>query len=264
MRESDLDTFGELLDAVCGLLSRGAYRPNATNTALFFRALAKYDIADVRAALDAHVGDPTRGRFVPVPADLIAQIAGAAAADGRLGPEEAWATAIVAGDEAATVVWTDEMAQAWEIARTVFEAGDEVAARMAFREAYIRLVTQARAAREPLRWRASLGHDARQREAVIQAAVATGRLARSELDDVPRLDAPVPTPLLARLGAMLGMQSMADRSREKLRETADELRTITAEMAIDTTERDRMRQVKAEIAQQANAYATAIAPQRPT
>lgn len=180
MREPDFAEFGGMLDAVCGLLSRGTYVPNATNTALWFRALAAYDIATVRAGFDGHVKDPQRGRFVPTPADIVAQIVGAAAADGRPGPEEAWAIAVQATDEARTVVWTDEIAQAWGMAQPVLQKGDDVGARMTFREVYNRLVTDAReAGRKPM-WTASLGDDKEQRDIAMQRAWRAGLLPKPE------------------------------------------------------------------------------------
>lgn len=182
MREADFEAFGDLLDAVCGLLSRGQYTPSGMNTALWFRALAAHDLATVRRAFDAHVKDPQRGRFVPVPADILAQIEGAAADDGRPGPEEAWALAIKARDESATVVWTEEAAQAWELARGVLQLGDEVGARVAFREAYQRAVTAAREVRRPVAWSVSLGFDAEARGVALRAAVQAGRLAAPEAE----------------------------------------------------------------------------------
>lgn len=193
MRESDFSEFSEMLDAVCGLLSRGAYRPNATNTALWFRALAAHPLATVRAGFDAHVTDPDRGRFVPTPADILAKIQGAEQDDGRPGPEEAWAISIAANDEQQTLVWTEEMAQAWGVAAPVLQAGDEVGARMAFREAYNRIVESARRARQPVVWSASLGLDKDRRLGPLNAAVEAGRLKAS---DLPALPPPAGTPLL--------------------------------------------------------------------
>lgn len=175
MIDSDFKEFSGLLDAVCGLLSRGAYVPNATNSALFFRALRAHPLPAVRAAFDAHVSDSQRGRFVPVPADLLAQLQSVAANDGRLGPEEAWAMVMSGRDEADTVVWTDEIAQAWAIAKVVHES-DEVGGRMAFREAYARLVADARTAGGPVEWRVFEGFDAGRRIEAVKAAVAIGRV----------------------------------------------------------------------------------------
>lgn len=176
MREADFDAFSTMLDAVCSLLSRGAYVPSSTNTALFFRSLARYELAQVRSAFDAHVSDPQRGRFVPVPADLIAQIEGAASSDGRPGAEEAWAIAIASRDENATVVWTAEIALAWGVCQPVIQAGDEVGARMAFREAYLRLIAESRATGEPVAWNTSLGHDPASHQAAEERAADLGRI----------------------------------------------------------------------------------------
>lgn len=185
MRESDFAHFGQMLDAVCSLLSRGAHVPNATSTALWFRALAAYDLAQVRAAFDAHVADPQRGRFVPTPADLIAQIEGAASDDGRPGAEEAWSIAVRAEDEAATVVWTAEIAEAWGIAHPVAHAGDKIGARMAFREAYERLVEAARRERRQVAWSPSLGTDAAARDRAISEAVERGLLSAQAYPTLP-------------------------------------------------------------------------------
>jgi len=203
MRDTDFDSFGQLLDAVCSLLSRGSYTPNATNSALFFRSLSEYSLDAVRAGFDAHVKDPQRGRFVPMPADMIAQIEGLVADDGRPGADEAWAVAIRAADENATVVWTEEIAKAWGIARAVFDAGDEVGARVAFREAYNRLTDEARRARRPAKWDASLGFEPSGRASAIQEAVAIGRL---PAPDRYLLEGPAtsdePSPVLGELFAL--------------------------------------------------------------
>jgi hypothetical protein len=210
MVEADFTEFSELLDAVCSLLSRGAYVPNGTNTALFFRALQDHPINAVRDAFEAHVKDPQRGRFVPTPADVIAQLLGATENDGRRGTEEAWAMSLQAADEAVTLVRTDEMAMAWGVAQPVFALGDKVGARMAFREAYERLVAEARKARQPVRWLVSEGHDKRLRADVVRAAVADGRLSQWELQALP---APPVQPLLELVGGTeLSRESEAERT----------------------------------------------------
>jgi hypothetical protein len=173
MHQHDFDPFCQLLDDVWGIKGQPL---TAGQKAIYFRALAGHSLEAVRGGLDAHVKDPDRGRFLPMPADVIAQIAGAAAADGRPGPEEAWAAALQGRDEAATIVWTEEMSQAWGIASPVLCAGDEVGARMAFKEAYQRLVAEARTAGCLPRWSASLGHDPEQRARALTEAVAAGRL----------------------------------------------------------------------------------------
>src|SRR5262245_18509616 len=62
--------------------------------------------------------------------------------DGRPLVEEAFA--MLPRTEAESVVWTEEMRQAFGSARALFAARDHVAARMAFKERYVQLVQRAR------------------------------------------------------------------------------------------------------------------------
>lgn len=98
--------------------------------------------------------------------------------DGRPGAEEAWA--MMPFDEAQSVVWSDEMAQAFGVCGPLLDQGEKVAARMAFKESYTRLCAEARDAGRTVRWTPSLGHDPRGRAAVLVSAVETGRLAYSQ------------------------------------------------------------------------------------
>lgn len=248
MRKADFDEFCELLDAVCGLLSRGSYTPSAANSALWFRALQEHSLDVVRAAFDAHVKDPQRGRFVPTPADVIAQIAGFADADGRPGPEEAWAMSVLARDESETVVWTAEMAAAWGISLSVLDLGDDVGARMAFKEAYARLVDEARRCRTPVSWSASLGHDASRRSLAVGSAVALGRLPASDLDALP-----APRGMLLLESEQSGIP---EHIQEKMRELR-ELLTVPrpAGPSRDVLAKKETAAKKASVAQAVRAYA---------
>ncbi|MDO6385601.1 hypothetical protein [Uliginosibacterium sp. 31-12] len=98
-------------------------------------------------------------------------------ADGRPGPDEAWATAMLAGDEQETVVWTQEMAAAYhQAAHPLLVAGDKIGARMAFREAYSRMVAEAQQAGISPAWSASLGGCPVKRKAAIERAQARKQL----------------------------------------------------------------------------------------
>lgn len=91
--------------------------------------------------------------------------------DGRPSADEAWSTAIQAADESATVVWTSETAKAYWAAASLLEQGDKVGARMAFRERYVREVSNARQEGRQVRLEATLGYDPVLREqAITQAA----------------------------------------------------------------------------------------------
>ncbi len=120
--------------------------------------------------------------------------------DGRPGPEEAWAQ--IPLDESQSVVWTDEMAQAFGIARGLLGNGEKVAARMAFKEAYLRLVSEARDAGRAVAWTPSLGYDKHGRDAALSEAVAQGRLSYEHAVDIcPGLPPP------AGHGLLLGQNS---------------------------------------------------------
>lgn len=94
--------------------------------------------------------------------------------DGRPGAEEAWA--MLPHDEATTVVWTDEMAEAWGTVRRLIDEGEMVAARMAFKESYLRIITEAREERRAAKWTVSLGHDVAGRKSALLMAVAKRRI----------------------------------------------------------------------------------------
>lgn len=243
MRESDAVPFVALLRDVFGLYP-SAKPLTEGQVAMFFRAVAQHPLDAVQAALDAHVKDPQRGRFPPLPADVIAQIEGQAADDGRPGPEEAWATALQGRDEAASVVWTAETAQAWGAARPVLELGDDVGARMVFREAYVRLVDAARRARRPVEWSVSLGFDPAGRAAAIDAANVRGLLAHAPTLALPLGD--------DNATALFG--SMPAHIRERLTALADRLRAGIETPSVDAMAKVETQLRQAEMAERVAAY----------
>ncbi|MFJ3114912.1 hypothetical protein ACIPI6_00135 [Pseudomonas protegens] len=95
----------------------------------------------------------------------------AQSADGRPGKDEAWSIALTASDEVETVVMTSEVQQAMTAAAPILRLGDKVGARMAFMDAYTRLVTAARAESAPVCWSVSLGFDPGRRVLAIESAV---------------------------------------------------------------------------------------------
>ena len=121
--------------------------------------------------------------------------------DGRPGAEEAWAYH-VPKNEAVTVVWTDEIREAWGVALPLLQENDEIAARMAFKERYQAEVQRARDEKRPIRWTPSLGHDAAGRESALMDAAERGRLpiayVRSVLPHINESDNPRLAQLVAR------------------------------------------------------------------
>jgi hypothetical protein len=176
MFEHDFPEFGQVLDSVF-LLNPRWPRLEAGAKALFFKALEPYSLQAVRQAFTAHIRDPKRGSFQPMPADIVAHIEAANGGDGRPGVEEAWALSFPAVSELETVVWTEEMRDAFAICRPLLEAFDNVGARMAFKDAYARLVHEAKRAARPARWELSAGHDQAKRQIAVQHAAKLGRIA---------------------------------------------------------------------------------------
>lgn len=95
---------------------------------------------------------------------------------GRMLPAEAYGLALTSADQQATVVWTDEIAQAWAVAAPLLDAGDKFGARQAFIEAYGRITGEARALRRRPVVQVSLGHDPEARARAVQEAITAGRL----------------------------------------------------------------------------------------
>ena len=112
--------------------------------------------------------------------------------DGHPAPNEAWAVAIQAADERATVVWTTLTQQAWNTALPLVQAGDKIAARPAFLETYTRLLKEARAAQLPASYTASIGFDSASRQSTLSEAVSKGLLQRDQVAEHLQLTASAP------------------------------------------------------------------------
>lgn len=94
--------------------------------------------------------------------------------DGRPGAEQAWA--MIPQDDTTSVVWSQEMASAFGVAQPLLEMGDKIGARMAFKEAYAKLVSDARDQRQPAKWSPSFGDDKNGRQGALIEAVRHNRI----------------------------------------------------------------------------------------
>lgn len=106
-----------------------------------------------------------------------------AAAGPRLwahGTEEACALAVQANDEAATVVWNEEISQAWEVVAPVARSKDLIGVWMAFKQAYERITQQNRAGRSYPKVSVSIGWDRGRRIDAISLAHQQGLLALAD------------------------------------------------------------------------------------
>ncbi len=174
MREAEKQNFLKMMQATLAIYDKTA--PIET-VAIWWRLLAGYDFAEVENAFSRYLGT-SEGKFAPKPASIIAIIE-AKRPDGRPGADEAWA--MIPRDESATAVMSQEMHEALGIAQPLLDEGDKIGARMAFKEAYARIVERNKLAGVAPDWSASLGWDVNGREAVIREAVRQGRLSEEHV-----------------------------------------------------------------------------------
>ena len=106
------------------------------------------------------------------------------ALQGRLGVNEAWALALRSRDEQETVVWTDEIEQAWVAAASMAAGRDLVGARMAFKDAYERITLLARDTLKRPEPRIAVGWDAERRLQVVVQAHQEGKLSLEQAKSV--------------------------------------------------------------------------------
>lgn len=92
--------------------------------------------------------------------------------DGRPSADEAWAIASQVLDESATVVWNDEIMQAWSIACPLLEMGDKFNAARAFKEKYEQVVDRSRSNNIAVKWLANIGTDNDLRQRAIEQALS--------------------------------------------------------------------------------------------
>lgn len=159
-----------LIDALRATAEIYGRQLSAGAAAMFMADLSKYSTDEVLVALQRCRSEL---RTFPTVADIATRVG-----DSRPGPEEAWA--MIPKDEEASVIWTDEMAEAYGVARSLLNEGDSVGARMAFRESYSRLVEEARRLGRRVKWTASFGFDKEMRNAAISFAVQRGYLTAPE------------------------------------------------------------------------------------
>lgn len=224
MKPTDKSEFVKLLNLCYSTLLKPL--PPFESIDLWLTILEPYSVEQVRMALSQHMRE---SKFPPVPADVVTRLP--RESDSRPDANEAWAIALRSRDERDTVVWTQECAEAFAIALSVLDGGDEVGARMAFKAAYERLCEASRAAHKPAQWLKSLGHDPALREAALVDALRAGRLLLDDVKSVvPALAAPESSidPLqaehsLKRLREMVGGIPSAAQKLAQARERMDQV-----------------------------------------
>lgn len=228
MTPNDKPQFGKALADL--MASYGKPLPDGAMVNVWFNTLAPFAPQVIAAAFAAYKDE--RPDHAPVPNSIAARCR---LLDGRPGVEEAWAIALTSQDEADTVVWTTETAEAFALCRPVLAMGDEVGARMAFKDAYLRLVAQARATNAPAVWSASIGWDQTKRTAVLKRAARAGLLPAPQATALLSGPAGDPTPDDNARAQLTTIRKMLDDSaaeRQRQLERAEQERK-GEEMALD-------------------------------
>jgi hypothetical protein len=167
MDANDKKQFLQMLTKTMG--AYGKPLPDAGIIGAWVDVLTPYPLQVIGMAFAAYCDE--HGEFAPVPAGIAKRCK---MLDGRPGPEEAWA--MLPTDENQSASWTDEMAQAWGAALPLIQDGDRIAARMAFKEVYAKLVTEARDQKCPIKWSMSFGEDKNSRQTALADAVRLKRI----------------------------------------------------------------------------------------
>lgn len=195
MRPEDKTRFFELLDLTYDIIgvNEGKFISGPAK-AMFFDDLRQYPIEYIEKALTAHRQDPQRGKFTPKPADIIFQIERRMPVQ-WVGADEAWSRIPKPGKpvqigthrhgaprydyraaEPPPCLMNQVTAQAMIAAMPMLDEGDHVAARMAFKDAYNRLVEVEKLARRPPKYFVSPGGTYDEQLAVAAEGVRLGLL----------------------------------------------------------------------------------------
>ena len=213
---------------------------------VWFNALEPYALADVKAAIAAHVADPEAGRFAPKPADVIRQLQARQPEepDDHPGAEQAWGLLMrFVSDERESGLLTEPMRAAWETCGPILDMGDEVGARMCFLETYRKALKIARNAGQRAKWSVTLGTDVERRKTALQAAVDARRIS---LDYAQSL-LPAPAANLEAVAGLLECDRLPEPGQPSF---SDRLRGLAAALRQSQAE-DADRAIRAEQARRA-------------
>jgi len=171
VKEEDGNKFFEFLEG-CGIIYGKEVKE--AQAKIFFNALSEYSFSDVEKSFNLHI---RKSRFFPTPADIIENIPKNMFLT-HIGADEAWQRALMAMDEDTSVILNEEILKAREIAMDVYYSGDKVGARMAFKDAYNRVILE----NPKPNWFVSLGHDKDGREHVQEQFMEMKALALDRQD----------------------------------------------------------------------------------
>ena len=160
-----------------------------------------------------------------------------------IGADEAWAT--FPKDEADTQAVTNAALEAWGVCSGIYIDGDKIAARVAFKDAYTRVVERERANNNPPLYSITLGHDKERREIAITEAFRKGLINDSQaLKHLPRLAVDHNAKLLVDVDASTMPESHNKTELENLRRIKQMIAESVSVSSVNR-EADRLERVKA-------------------
>lgn len=174
MSPGETNKFLELLDLTYDMIGVGQAKIISQAAKLqWVKDMSAYPLDLLDAALTAHRQDPERGKFIPKPADIIYQIERRMPV-AWLSADEVWP--LLPKTESESAMMTQEMQQALAVAMPALSAGDDIAARIAFRAAYTRLTDRAKIERRMPQYILSRGTDFAGQVEAVCAGVRQGLL----------------------------------------------------------------------------------------
>lgn len=167
-----MEEVSEIRKAFTGIASLHSKQLSEYAVSIFEKSMQGYSEKEVLAALNRCLKELPR---FPTIAEIIERID-----DGHPGVEEAWG--LVPRSESESTVWTDEIREAFFSSAWKLIYDDPIAARMAFKEVYPKLVFAARAKKKKAFWQISLGHDPIDRIRAAKDAINKNRLTHTQVE----------------------------------------------------------------------------------
>lgn len=193
MKQNEKRAFADLLAGLLDIYGRSVTQASAR---LWWAAFEKHSLDDVGAAFSRYTQDTEQGRYPPTPAAVLGCLPAAPGA-ARLSADEAWGLCLQSFDESDTAITNEAIDAGRAAALPVYEAGDKIGARMAFKGAYERAMSGGRS----VAWRLSVGWDREKREHAAERALSAGWLTHEAVRDY--LPAPKPEGIGAAIAGLL-------------------------------------------------------------
>jgi hypothetical protein len=226
MKNQDKPKFLEIMNGCASAYRQVLEKPGL---AIYWNLLEPYEIGAVEKAFLTHIRTKT---FFPNPAEIISLLD---FKKKRVGADEAWA--ICDKDESRTIIWTEEMRQAYGIAYDLMADGDRIGARMAFKAAYERLCNESVMLDRPVKWSVSLGSDKQEAAQALKQAVELGRIAQDLHDAL--LPGPTDGGLIAKM--ITGTVTELPNNKQNFKKRWAEISLALAEGKARLDEKDRQR-----------------------